>query len=165
MINGVDMRSGPKFCEERGLALVEVLVAALILGIATVGLAQLFSSAQIQVVAQGDDRVALYLAQAQIETLRAALSVSAGMQAPDPETLVGGAAGTQTFTRRTCVRFVDDTDPESPPSSPPNCNGCPYPSANCTGVTKRVWVMVTPKMAAAASPVTIEALLVQQKIP
>jgi len=54
---------------ERGVAIIEVLTAAVILAIAVIGLAVMFSWGQSFVVAQGDDRVALYLAQQRIESL------------------------------------------------------------------------------------------------
>ena len=56
---------------QRGVLIVEVLVAGVVFAVAIMGLVVMFGWGQTFVVAQGDDRVALYLAQQQIESLRA----------------------------------------------------------------------------------------------
>src|SRR2546425_10458740 len=61
----------PQWAREQGFALVEVVVASLILGIAVAGIALMLSAARSFTVAQGDDRVAFYLAQEKVENLRA----------------------------------------------------------------------------------------------
>ena len=53
-----------------GFSLVEVLAGAVIVGIALVGLALMFSKGQAFVTSEGDNRVALFLAQQKIEQLR-----------------------------------------------------------------------------------------------
>ena len=57
--------------DQRGLGLVEVLVASIVVGIAGVGVAVMFSAGQAFINAEGDNRVALFLAQQRIEQLRA----------------------------------------------------------------------------------------------
>ena len=107
--------------DQRGLALVEVLTAGVILAIAVIGLAVMFSWGQAFVVAQGDDRVALYLAQQRIESLRAsgytaveALNSNCGGTPEADENLTAGAGNAQSFTRQTDVKLVSDnlTTPE-----------------------------------------------------
>lgn len=56
---------------EAGVALLEVLITAVVVGIAAVGIALMFSFGSTWVVAKGDDRVALSLAQQKIEQLKA----------------------------------------------------------------------------------------------
>ena len=182
-----------------GIALLEVLIAGFVLAIGIVGFALMFSRSMNFVVGQGDTRVALYLAQQKIEKLRA-LGFSAtptGDQINDGctnatqyyepcynETLQGGAgletpAGTQvdrqTFTRLTCVRYVQDGDPEQlpdplqPPGSwtCPNPPGCDPTDATTCPKTKRIKVAVIPLVLGGADPtapidenrVTVELVL------
>src|SRR5262245_55534711 len=56
---------------EAGVSLLEVLVTALVVAVAIVGLTIMLSRGQAAVVQQGDTRVALQLAQQKIERLRA----------------------------------------------------------------------------------------------
>jgi hypothetical protein len=58
------------------MALIELLVASLILGIAVVGLSTMFAQGMAMTASQGDDRVAISLAQQRIEELRAIALVS-----------------------------------------------------------------------------------------
>jgi len=169
---------------QEGFSLIEVLVVALILGVATTGLTLLLSRGQAAMVAEGDTRIALYLAQQKVERFRGLGSGSAKVGASgsynykeaaanggcgdatannEPcynETIQAGAGlqtpvttqvDAQTFTRLTCVRWVQDDDPEQPyedPSLPPDswaCQGC-TPGANCTKLTKRIKVAVIPTL-------------------
>lgn len=57
--------------DQRGLGLVEVVVASVIVGIAGVGVALMFSSGQAYISAEGDNRVMLFLAQQRVEQIRA----------------------------------------------------------------------------------------------
>jgi Tfp pilus assembly protein PilV len=195
---------------EAGWSLIEVLITALILGISVVGISILLSRGSASIVAQGDTRVALHLAQQKVERFRAfgtgaaqvtagtyklnysdatansgcanaaannepcyneALSAGAGAQTP-PLTQVDS----QSFTRLSCVRWVQDNNPELPadPLEPPSLWTCPAcvppvidpgtglctancsctldPTAgpvtcSCTGNTKRVKVAVFPTQA------------------
>ena len=61
----------PQWAPEKGSVLTEVVVASLVLSIAIVGVALMFSSARSMVVAQGAERVAFYLAQEKLENIRA----------------------------------------------------------------------------------------------
>ena len=110
---------------ESGLALAEVLIASLIIGIVLIGLALMVSWSQALVVGQGDSQVVLFLAEQKLEKLRVwgfdgaqvlnwddALAIG-GCTDDEPcytETIhtgAGGAAQGQRFTRRTCVDYVD----------------------------------------------------------
>jgi type II secretory pathway pseudopilin PulG len=55
----------------RGISIVEVLIAALLLGIASAGVALMFGSGQAFIVGEGDSRVALALARQAIEQVLA----------------------------------------------------------------------------------------------
>ena len=181
---------------QEGFTLIEVLVATISLGIAIVGLTLLLSRGQAAVVAQGDTRIALYLAQQKVERLRGlgfstakvADRVTTGCLDPtannEPcynETIQAGAGqqtptttqvDTQTFTRLTCVRIVQDDDPEQPadppatspffqnPNPPPSswtCQSCTAAvidpgtgtctaNCNCTNNTRRIKVAVIPTL-------------------
>jgi hypothetical protein len=127
-----------------------VLMAGIVVGIAIVGVALMFSSARSFIVAQGDDRVALYLAQEKLEQLRAlgfsAIPTGPGGFCPgttcyDETGLTAGVANAQTFRRVTTVDCVAKS----------NLNAsiaCPNPP-----VLKRITVMVTPSMRQADSAV------------
>ena len=65
------MPTNTRVTTAQGVAIIEVLIAGVVLAIAVVGLALLFMSGQTFVVAEGDERVAIYLAQQKIERLRA----------------------------------------------------------------------------------------------
>jgi len=122
---------------ECGVAIIEVLTAAVILAIATIGLAVMFSWGQSFVVAQGDDRVALYLAQQRIESLRAsgytaveALNSNCGGTPEADENLTAGAGGAQSFTRQTAIVHVSNN----------------LQTPGCGTDTIRITVTVTPTM-------------------
>ena len=66
-----DLRSRVRLGDERGIALLEVLTAGVVLSIAMIGLALMFSLGASFVTAEGGERVALYLAQQRMEELRA----------------------------------------------------------------------------------------------
>jgi type II secretory pathway pseudopilin PulG len=55
----------------RGISIVEVLIAALLLGIASAGVTLMFGSGQAFIAGEGDNRVALALARQAIEQVRA----------------------------------------------------------------------------------------------
>jgi prepilin-type N-terminal cleavage/methylation domain-containing protein len=178
---------------QEGFTLLEVLVAAMILGIALVGLTLLLSRGQAFLVAQGDARIALYLAEQKIERLRGlgfgaawvpntghlnysdasandgcanpgvnnepcyneTIQAGAGQQAPGGVTTLD----TQTFTRLTCVRWVQDDNPELPADvlEPPaswTCPSCDATQPNCTKNTKRIKVAVIPRLLGNANPNT-----------
>lgn len=102
-------RLRPTLAQERGLALMEVIMASLVFGIAIVGVALMLSTARGFAVAQGDERVAFYLAQAQLEQLRVADFAAINLGS-STESLTAGAANAQTFTRLTVVDCVAKDD-------------------------------------------------------
>jgi hypothetical protein len=160
---------------EKGVALMEVVVASVVLGIASVGVAMMLSSARSFTVAQGDQRVAFYLAQEKLEKLRGqgvqdftTLLLSPGDLSTCPsadttncyiETLTTGADNTQTFSRSTAVDCVTKTvlDPVIPPASSP----CDPTDPLWQGVVfKRITVRVTPTMPQAqVNPVAVQTVL------
>lgn len=151
------------FAREDGVTLLEMLIAGAVLAIAVIGVALLFSWGQTFVVAQGDDRIAIYLAQQKIESLRTsgfdALQVGdetlvSGCPNAEPcytETgLQGGTGGTQTFARETRIDYVSD-----------DLSGVPAdcaPGGSPTEV-KRICVTVTPSTAQALG-VTLQSYCV-----
>ncbi len=133
-----------------GVALVEVLTAGVILAIAVIGLAVMFSWGQAFVVAQGDSRVALYLAQQKIESLRAsgysaaeALKSNCGGTPEADENLTAGVGNLQPFTRQTTVELVNDDD---------------LTTLQCGTNTIRITVTVTANIMQ-ADPVTLQTAL------
>jgi prepilin-type N-terminal cleavage/methylation domain-containing protein len=128
---------------QQGFTLLEILLAAVIAGIAIMGLTLMLSRGLEHVVAQGDDRVALYLARQKIEKLTGAgfaglltgdkVNDAGCPNPPDPnnaaercynETNLAGSGqqttggptslDQQTFRRVTCVRNVNDDNPSLP---------------------------------------------------
>jgi len=140
-----------------GFALLEVLVGSLIVAIAATGLALMLSSAHAFIVAQGDNRVAMYLAQQRIEeqiycgasTATPCVQPTAGA-VHVTDTVVAGLEGTQVFTRVMCINYVLDTDP----TQPAGCTNCAGPG--CTTL-KRITVTVTPAQAR-SDPLTVQTV-------
>ena len=123
---------------QRGVFIIEVLVAGVVFAIAVIGLVLMFSWGQTFVVAQGNDRVALYLAQQKIESLRASgyaaaevLNSNCGGTPALDETLTAGMANSQSFTRQTDVEHVNDANLSNP---------------ECGTDSIRITVTVTPSM-------------------
>lgn len=132
-----------------GIAILEVLIAGVVLAIAIIGLALMFSSGQSLVVAEGDERVSIYLAQQKIERLRALLfrcipvgitGDAVGPEADCPaETQQdynedGAELGFPGYRRTTVVQCADpDTFAPRDP--------CPDPV-----IAKRITVTVDPEM-------------------
>jgi len=106
------MKTRREWAGQGGSVLLEVLIAGIVLGIAMVGLSLMISLGQSQVVGQGDEYVALYLAQQKIEQC---IATGFGTCATLTETicyncttaLPVGESGTQTFTRATTVTHPD----------------------------------------------------------
>jgi len=155
--------------DQKGAALLEVLIAGFLFGVALTGLALMYSSAQVWVVAQGDDRVALYIARQKVEQLRG-LRVAKGLECvptggPGSEgevfdadgtgscppviynetDVTAGVSGSQTFTRTTTVNCLDENYVSVSP--------CP-----AEPVAKQVAVTVISQMQQ-ASPVTLQTVL------
>jgi Tfp pilus assembly protein PilV len=183
------LTSSSRSARQQGFAIIEVLITGIILAIATVGLALLLSRGQQFVIAQGDTNVALHLAQQKLERL-SGLGFSASIVGDrtngdgvvngcgvagtnsEPcynETLTAGlgqqtptttTTDTQTFTRLTCVRYVQDDNPELPadPLQPPSTWTCPScvqgAPASCTRQTKRIKVAVIPTLVGNADATT-----------
>jgi Tfp pilus assembly protein PilV len=57
--------------DQRGVSILEVLIAALLLGIASAGVAVMFGSGQAFIVGEGDNRIAAALARQAVEQVRA----------------------------------------------------------------------------------------------
>src|SRR5262245_51634741 len=152
---------------ERGFAILEVLIAAVVLGIALVGLALMYANGHGLVVGQGDERVALQLAQQKIEQQINAFRFTSlnpedinqvcfqpgctlGSQNETGLSAGYGASssGTTTFSRFTCIQWVNkDTLQDTADGDP--ANDCPCTGGNNGGVgplslTKRICVKVTP---------------------
>jgi len=138
------------FKGETGVIMLEVLTAGVILAIAVIGLAVMFSWGQAFVVAQGDSRVALYLAQQKIESLRAsgysateALNSNCGGTPEADENLTAGVGNLQPFTRQTAVEHVSDNN---------------LTNLECGTNTIRITVTVTANIMQ-ADPVTLQTAL------
>jgi len=136
---------------ECGVAIIEALVAGIVLTVSALGLAVLFSWGQSFVVAQGDGRVALYLAQQKIESLRAssytaaeAFNSNCGGTPEADENLTAGMGNSQSFTRQTAVVHVNDANLTTP---------------ECGTDSIQITVTVTPNMLQ-GNPVTLQTVLV-----
>jgi len=150
----------PKLASESGLALMEVMTASVVFGMAMVGVILMLSLARSLNVAQGDTRVGFYLAQEKLEQLRAlgfaAIPIDPGgscpgttcYSGPGESALTGGVAN-QTFTRVTSVVCVAKSNLDSPVA-------CPTPP-----VLKRITVTVTLPMLqnSADPPVVLQTVL------
>ena len=89
---------------QHGLALLEVLVSGFIIGISVLGLAVMFSYSQGFVRAEGDERVALFLAQKRLEDMR---SIGLAQAIEETNTPVPGFPD---FLRTTTVTGGTDLD-------------------------------------------------------
>ena len=98
------LRSRLRLGDEDGIALLEVLTAGVVLSIAILGLALLFSMGSSYVAAEGGERVALFLAQQRLEELRAVGLARAVAEAERP---VPGVPG---FLRSTTITVGTDLD-------------------------------------------------------
>ena len=153
----------------RGIALLEVLIAGAILSIAAIGLSLMLSSGQSLVMADGDERVGLYLSQQKIEQLRGlglrCIPVGPSADAVGPEPGCGSSSqdynetpaelgpqlnfppGVPAHHRRLTV--VECVDPQTfAPTAP-----CPDPIT-----AKRVTVTVEPLMHQ-ADPIVVSSVL------
>lgn len=121
---------------KRGAALLEVLLAGVLIAITVIGLASMFSLGQSSVVARGDEWVALYLGQEKIEELTGAAFSSIAVGTFTEPLIQAGASGSQEFERVTVVDCVDPTNYAAAIT-------CPAPSTSI--IAKRITVTVTPK--------------------
>lgn len=145
----------------RGIALLEVLIAGAILALAVSGLSLMLSSGQSLVMAGGDERAGLYLAQQKIEQLRTLglrcvpVGPSADAVGPEP----GCQSSTQQdynetpaelgSTRYRRLTVVECVDPQAFTPTVP----CPDPVT-----AKRITVTVEPQMHE-ADPITASSVL------
>ena len=89
---------------QRGIALLEVLVSSVILTIAILGLALMFSFGASYVAAEGGERIAVFLAQQRMEELRA---IGLARATAEAERAIPGFPG---FLRSTTI--VGGVDPD-----------------------------------------------------
>jgi prepilin-type N-terminal cleavage/methylation domain-containing protein len=148
------MRPSPaRVLAQSGFSMLEVLIAALVIGITISGVATMYGHGTSWMAAMGDDRVALSLAQERIETIRAA-GWTSEMAAPGitPEEEVRPAriattradkGNARAYRRVTCVQNVA-------PSSTPDAGDLALPAYDPTcppgadSETRRITVVVVP---------------------
>jgi type II secretory pathway pseudopilin PulG len=122
---------------QAGFALVEILVAALVVGIAAVGMAFMYGTGQALIASEGDNRVAVRLAQQRIDRIRAT-----GFGTPEDgsdsreETTWTAVPGQPGYERQTLITRVCATNF----NIPWNDGGCA--GANATPEAKLVEVTV-----------------------
>ena len=147
--------------DDQGVAFLEVLIAGAIFAIAVIGLTRMLSSGQSFVVAEGDERVAMYLAQQKIEHLRRLgfrcipVGTSADAVGPQPDCDPGTqqdyneAPAELGFPRYRRTTVVECVDPQTF-----------APSATCQDpiTAKRIIVTVDPQMPEAEA-VTVGSVL------
>jgi type II secretory pathway pseudopilin PulG len=170
--------------DQRGIALLEVIIAAVIVGITVLGVSLMLVRGSAFTTAQSTNQAELYLAEQKLERLRILGFTGTPVLGPtDPgatdgcadnkepcynETVQGGIVASgqlQRFTRLTCVDYVSDNGPPYPsacPSGPPSQLPCETDNSQ-PSCTKRVRVTVQPLNQAPlvrADPVTFEVILV-----
>jgi Tfp pilus assembly protein PilV len=89
---------------QRGIALLEILVSGVILSIAIIGLALMFSFGASYIAAEGGERIAVFLAQQRMEELRA---IGLARATAEAERAVPGFTG---FLRTTTIVGGVDAD-------------------------------------------------------
>ena len=99
-----DFRPRVRLGDERGIALLEALMASVVVLIAIIGLALMFSMGSSYVRAEGGERVALFLAQQRLEELRA---IGLARAVTEAERAVPGFTG---FVRSTTIAAGTDSD-------------------------------------------------------
>jgi len=135
-----------EFCRDQpGFTMIEVLIAAAVVGISAIGLALMFGTGQAFITAEGDNRVAVYLAQQKMERCRALGfgSVLASATLPSTTTAridpskadLNPCVDTPTdtcdantlvcYTRTTVIDCVSSDDYNYPP--PADCTASPHP--------------------------------------
>jgi type II secretory pathway pseudopilin PulG len=163
------MEGGRVAAGEQGMALLEVIIGAVLVAIAAVGVALMFSSGQASIHADADNRIALFLANQRIEQLRARGFDAVAI--PDPETATPNDLtdeGYPGYRRTTVVTEQCPTNFTLLRSAPLcDCNPSDYPVC-ATQTTKVVAVTITPMEGTSttvtdrmATPVTIQAVLIK----
>jgi len=99
-----DLRTRVHLGDEGGIALLEALTASVVVLIAIIGLALMFSMGSSYVRAEGGERVALFLAQQRLEELRA---IGLARAVTEAERAVPGFTG---FVRSTTIAAGTDLD-------------------------------------------------------
>jgi Tfp pilus assembly protein PilV len=140
---------------QHGLALLEILISTLVVGVAVAGLALAFSSGTVWVREMGTDRVGIRLAEQQIENIRACGFPAATGTFPETQIPALGAydgclppgasavcnQNVPCFNRVTTVENVDPATlaPPAPTTCPPVNGVSPAPAV----VAQRITVTVT----------------------
>ncbi len=107
-----------------GITLIEVLIASAVVGIAAIGLALMFAHGQAFIAGEGDNRVAVYLAQQKIELSRAQgfPTLTVGTTTELFDNALATVVSNAFYTRTTAVDLVcgdDYTATTGCPSTPP----------------------------------------------
>jgi prepilin-type N-terminal cleavage/methylation domain-containing protein len=155
--------------EQRGFTLVEALIAAFVVGIAAVATAMMFGTAQNFVHAEGDNRVAFYVAQQRMEQIRSTGFGSTTLPDAREETAGIGVQidnfsdtdAVPGFRRQTLITGVCPTDY----SVAWNSGGCPTSGvllAKLVTVSVRVLDGPTSFTDPVTQPVVIQAVLVKR---
>jgi type II secretory pathway pseudopilin PulG len=162
-----DRRWAAAFRGEAGVSLIEVLIGAVISGIAAVGIALMFSTGQAYVQAEGDNRVALQLAQQQIEGIIASGFGSTSTPYPTPSPPWDGREETARlipshpgYERTTTVGAVCPGNFALSPASPTACPGFVNVEAKLFTVTVRALSGATGQTGSKTTPVTLQVVLV-----
>jgi Tfp pilus assembly protein PilV len=144
----------PAIRNASGITLIEVLICALVVGIGAVALAVMFANGQTVIAGEGDNRVAVYLAQQKIEQCRAAgfdnVGVAPCTPATNPElfdSTLATVASNPFYSRTTTVDCLDANDYTS--------------SVDCTtaGAAKRITVTVQGNENTRTRNATVRAVL------
>jgi len=159
----------PAGWEQRGFTLIEALIAAFVVGTAAIAVAMMFGTAQNFVHAEGDNRVAFYVAQQRMEQLRSTGFGSTSLPDPREETAATGVQidnfsdndAVPGFRRQTVITGVCPTDY----SVAWNSGGCPTSGqllAKLVTVSVRVLDGPTNFTDPVTQPIVIQAVLVKR---
>jgi Tfp pilus assembly protein PilV len=99
-------------CDRSGIALIESLICSAVVGIGVIGLAVMFARGQAVIAGEGDNRVAVYLAQLRTERARAQgfASLTAGTTTEQFNQALATVTSNAFYTRTTVVDCVDAND-------------------------------------------------------
>ena len=180
----VNVRRSLRALDQRGMALLEVVIASVIIGITVLGVSLMLVRGTSFTASQGTNQAVLYLAEQKLERLRVLGFIGTPALGPttsgandgcadntepcynETDVRAGSVTGgqLQQFTRVTCVDYVPDSGPPYPSACPGGSPGTP--PAWCTDTpscTKRIRVIVTPvnqEAVAGADPITLEMILI-----
>jgi type II secretory pathway pseudopilin PulG len=164
--SAAELRSLAPCRGQAGITILEVVVAALIVGIAGVGVAMMFSAGQALVASEGLNRTALQLAQQRLEQIRSAGFGTPTLPDPREETAWTAIPDHPGFERTTVITGVCSRD-YATAWAPNACASDPDPevielAAKRIVVTVRALSGGTSQQDPQTTPQVVQAILVRR---